>query len=130
MGRPKKQISFDRIKEALEKWNGQITTAAAELKINYRTLKSRVDSDPQLQEIIENETDKVAITAKKNIADAINEGNIQLSCWWLKNHVSGKRQGFGDRKDLSQLLSGLSEESEDAPELHIHFPKNSGSNNS
>ena len=81
---------------------GIISAIADRVGCDWHTAKRYIDGYPTIKQAYDNERHKVTDKARHNIIKAIQEGDVQVSKWWLQ--VMDK--DFAPRQELDLTTGG------------------------
>lgn len=119
----KQRYSKSQIRKALHDNNGLETYAAKQLGCTYKTIRNYINRYPELAEEVFALRCKVSDIAQNNIMVAINNGDIDISKWWL-GHMRKELFGAHASLDVKSVVS-VSEvpKSQKAIELSVEYTK-------
>ena len=92
-------ISYSRIKKAIPGSGGIILRVMN--KAGYKSwlsVRDFIQANPDLAEMMRAEEEILDDFAENNIGNEINQGNIDVSKWWLARR---RRQKYGDSVDIT-----------------------------
>lgn len=78
------KLTIPQIKDAIRGTGGNVSAIASRLDVDWHTVDKRIQGSSVLKQALANEKRKVTDKAKYNIVKAINDGDLQLSKWWLQ----------------------------------------------
>ncbi|HET54363.1 MAG TPA: hypothetical protein ENN33_03995 [Ignavibacteria bacterium] len=87
-----KAVKKKDILAAIEGTGGVMTVIASKMGISRWTVANCRDKWEEVRKKINEEREKVTDKAEWNIMKCINEGDIEISKWWLK--TIGSHRGF------------------------------------
>lgn len=96
----KEGISEDIIKKSMIKNNGNITSCAKELKIDYEVLHTAIKESPFLSTVKLAMKQKIVDMAEKVIMEKLKEGDSRIAMFVLE--TQGKDQGYS-KKVINEL---------------------------
>ena len=95
MGRPSKK----RAKESIPGSAGIISTIAKRMGCAWQTAKDYINEDPELSQMLADETEGVLDMAESVVYKSAQAGNTQDAKWLLSK--KGKARGYGDSVDMN-----------------------------
>lgn len=90
-----KRYTDEELLAGLKYAGGMIYRAAAAMGINPGTITYRMEKSPSFKEKVERIEKEIADAAFWNVAQAIEEGDLDASKWYLSKSAEGRRRGFG-----------------------------------
>ena len=90
-----------QFKKAIPNSGGILSTIAARVGCTWHTAKKRIEASAVLTELYEEERRKIDDKAQSNILQAVKDGDLSISKWWLQVKMADE---FGDR--VKQEISG------------------------
>lgn len=92
------RLSKRKVKAAIPKSAGIMSTIAARLGCHWNTAKKFIDADPELSQMLADEVEGVLDMAESVVFASARDGNTQDAKWLLSK--KGKARGYGDSVDV------------------------------
>ena len=93
-----KSLFRTKSKEVISTSAGIMSTIARRLSCHWHTAKDYIDADPELFQMLQNETKGVLDMAESVVYKSVKDGNTQDAKWLLSK--KGKHRGYGGNVDL------------------------------
>src|SRR5512145_2765925 len=77
-------FTTDQFIAAIPGTGGIVSAIAAKVGCEWHTAKKYIDEHPTVLQAWHDERSKINDKAKHNIIKAVNEGDLQMSKWWLQ----------------------------------------------
>ncbi len=103
MGKPLKYTE-DEVLSAIKGSAGIVSTIAKNLKCDWHTAKSYIDSYENCKKAYSDEEEKVLDLAESKLIEAINKGDSQMIKYLLA--TKGKKRGFTEKTDIDLNVDG------------------------
>ena len=88
-----------RVKAAIPKSAGIMSTIAGRLGCDWHTASNYIKADPELSQMLADETEGVLDMAESVVFKSAQAGNTQDAKWLLSK--KGKARGYGDSVDMN-----------------------------
>lgn len=98
-----KNYTQSEVKKAILGTGGIIMLIAKKLKCDWYSARKYIRMYPQALQELQDERERTKDVAEKNIIDALNKGDLQLSKWYLQ--TIGKDRGYGEELNLNGNFS-------------------------
>jgi len=89
------------IEQALRATRGMIAAAAQSVGISRTTLWRRMQANPELQAVAEEQTETVLDIAEGHLIRAVVEGDMEHVRYMLR--TKGRKRGYGDREEIQRV---------------------------
>lgn len=93
------KITVKAAREALLKCHGNISRAAAALKVDRKTLYSFIERNPELEDVRSEAKESMLDLAEDRLFGLINTGDIRAITLYLK--TQGKDRGYTERQEIT-----------------------------
>ena len=94
-----RRISYERIKKAIPGSGGIVLRVMKKAKYNnWLAVRDFIQANPDLVEMMRSEEETLDDFAENNLGNEINQGNIEVSKWWLSRR---RRNRYGESVDVT-----------------------------
>jgi len=89
----------EQLREAIKNTDSVISNLAINLDCDWHTARRYLDKFPEVKTEFVRESEKTSDKAKRNISKAIDEGDLNLSKWYLEKNINTNNE-FSDKIQL------------------------------
>lgn len=78
------KFTVQQFKDAIPGTGGIVSAIAGRVGCDWHTAREYIDKYPSVKQVWSDERSKINDKAKHNVIKAINDGDLQMSKWWLQ----------------------------------------------